>query len=190
MSGSLKTLETPARTRGKTPLEQAQEQFDRAAHRLGLGPATTQSSASHMHAVREGGFDMNPYAILSSGIGDTEAASLSARLTRWHDAIVAHERRLRAGRGAESCDEECPHGEAQTLWAEAQATFGARAVELTFLRSRAAVRPPIQDLPPAADGMKASQTAADSRRAPPRGERRPKVLRDSADRSRSVVAEL
>ena len=80
---------------------------------------------------------MNPYLMLGSGIGTSEAASLSARLAAWHDAMVAHERRLRSGRTPDTCDDECPHVEARTLWAEALATFGPRAGELTFLRSRA-----------------------------------------------------
>ena len=82
---------------------------------------------------------MNPYVMLGSGIGTYEAASLSARLAAWHDAMVAHERRLRSGRMADRCDDECPHVEARTLWAEALAAFGGRAGELTFLRSRAIV---------------------------------------------------
>jgi len=80
--------------------------------------------------------DMNPYAILGTGIGTTEAASLCARLTAWHDQMVAHERRLRAGRTSDVCDEDCPHVEARALWAEALAIFGPRAGELAFLRSR------------------------------------------------------
>lgn len=80
---------------------------------------------------------MNPYAMLSSSIGTSEAASLGARLSAWHDAMVAHERRLRSGNTGVRCDDECPHAEALTLWREALATFGARANELTFLRSRA-----------------------------------------------------
>ena len=80
---------------------------------------------------------MSPYAILGSGVGTNEAAALCARLTAWHDAMVAHERRLRTARTTDTCDEECPHDEARTLWAEALATLGPRASELTFLRSRA-----------------------------------------------------
>ena len=80
---------------------------------------------------------MNPYVMLGSGIGTSEATSLTARLAAWHDAMVAHERRIRTGRTADTCDDECPHVEARTLWAEALATFGARAGELIFLRSRA-----------------------------------------------------
>jgi hypothetical protein len=80
---------------------------------------------------------MNPYLILSSGSGTNEAAALSARLSAWHDDMVAHERRLGAGRARDTCGDECPHAEARTLWSEAVVTFGSRAQELTFLRTRA-----------------------------------------------------
>ena len=80
---------------------------------------------------------MNPYTILSSSLGTHEAAALGARMTAWHDAMVAHERRLRAGTTSDACDDECPHGEARALWSEAVALFGARLQELTFLRSLA-----------------------------------------------------
>ena len=93
-----------------------------------------------MRAAREGGCDVNPYTILSSGLGTDEASALSARLSAWHDTMVAHERRLRTGATSDSCDDECPHAEARTLWSEAVATFGARARELTFLRSRAGTK--------------------------------------------------
>jgi len=79
---------------------------------------------------------MNPYTMLSSGLDTHEAAVLSARLSAWHDAMVAHERRLRVGATTDACDDECPHAEARVLWAEAVAVFGARAHELAFLRSR------------------------------------------------------
>jgi hypothetical protein len=80
---------------------------------------------------------MNPYLMLGSGLGTNEATSLSARLSAWHDAMVAHERRLRTGRTTDVCDDECPHAEAPGLWSEALAIFGFRAHELAFLRSRA-----------------------------------------------------
>ena len=80
---------------------------------------------------------MNPYVMLGSGLGTNEATALSARLSAWHDSMVAHERRLRTGTTGDSCDDECPHAEARALWSEAVATFGSRANELTFLRSRA-----------------------------------------------------
>jgi hypothetical protein len=80
---------------------------------------------------------MNPYTFLSSGLDTRDAADLSARLSAWHDAMVAHERRLRRGPAGHACDDECPHAEARALWSEAVATFGERAHDLTFLRSRA-----------------------------------------------------
>ena len=88
-------------------------------------------------ATRKDGAEMSPYAILGSSVGTAEAAALCVRLTAWHDAMVAHERRLRTGRTADACDDECPHDEARTLWTEALTTLGPRASELTFLRSRA-----------------------------------------------------
>ena len=80
---------------------------------------------------------MTPYTILSSGLGTHEATDLSARLSAWHDSMVAHERRLRAGTTSDVCDDECPHADARRLWAEAVAIFGPRSQNLTFLRSRA-----------------------------------------------------
>lgn len=80
---------------------------------------------------------MNPYLMLGSNLGTNEAIAMSARLSAWHDAMVAHERRLRAGTTSDVCDDECPHAEARSLWADAVATFGSRAEELRFLRSRA-----------------------------------------------------
>jgi hypothetical protein len=80
---------------------------------------------------------MNPYTILTSGLGTREATELRSRLSAWHDAMVAHERRLRAGTTSDACDDECPHADARALWREAVDAFGTRAQELTFLRSRA-----------------------------------------------------
>ena len=40
---------------------------------------------------------MNPYTLLGSALGTTAAVSLAQRLAAWHDAMVTHERRLRAG---------------------------------------------------------------------------------------------
>jgi hypothetical protein len=82
---------------------------------------------------------MNPYATLASGCGESGSSAFAARLAAWHDAMVAHERRLRAGRPGDACDDECPHVEARTLWAEALAAFGDRAYYLSFLRSCATV---------------------------------------------------
>lgn len=88
---------------------------------------------------------MNPYAILASSIGTTEAAFLCARLTAWHDAMVAHQRRLRTSRRSDVCDDECPHVEAPSLWREAVALFGARAARLAFLRSHGTSHAPSID---------------------------------------------
>jgi hypothetical protein len=64
---------------------------------------------------------MNLYSMVGSGNGTSEAAVLSVRLATWHDAMVGHERKIRAGR-EEPCDEECPHAEARVLWVEALET--------------------------------------------------------------------
>jgi hypothetical protein len=80
---------------------------------------------------------MNPYAMLGSAVGTNDASSLGVRLSSWHDAMVAHERRLRMNKDGDGCDDECPHAEAGALWSEAVTTFGPRANELTFLRARA-----------------------------------------------------
>lgn len=80
---------------------------------------------------------MNPYTILSSGLGTPQGIALSARLSAWHDAMVAHERRLQSRLTGDVCDDECPHAEARALWSEAVETFGPRAQKLVFLRSRA-----------------------------------------------------
>lgn len=85
---------------------------------------------------------MTPYAKLAVGISTSTSSALAARLASWHDAMVVHERRLRTGRTGDVCDDECPHGEARTLWAEALEAFGDRAHELSFLRSRATTPAP------------------------------------------------
>ena len=110
---------------------------------------------------------MNPYVVLGTGIGTSEAASLSGRLATWHDAMVTHERALRAGRSGVACDDECPHVEAGMLWSEAVSTYGERAPELAFLRSRAtgAMRPAPDAVPPvSASSMKVADHARPSRR--------------------------
>jgi hypothetical protein len=83
---------------------------------------------------------MNPYTIAGFATSSREPAALSTRLSAWHDAMVEHERRLRVSTPSDGCDDDCPHAEARALWLEAVAAFGARANELTFLRSRARIR--------------------------------------------------
>ena len=136
---------------------------------------------------------MNPYVMLGSGIGTSEAASLSARLAAWHDAMVAHERRLRTGRTADTCDEDCPHVEARTLWAEALATFGSRAGELTFLRSRAigAARQSEELIaPPETMSEAADIVPRPSRTLHSATARRSKSVTGSSEQSRPSTAEL
>ena len=136
---------------------------------------------------------MNPYVMLGSGMGTSEAASLSARLAAWHDAMVAHERRLRTGRTAHNCDDECPHVEARTLWAEALATFGARAGELTFLRSRAigALRQSEELIAPSgtmSEGADIAQRPSRTLQSAPA--RRSKPVAGPSEQSRPSTAEL
>lgn len=80
---------------------------------------------------------MNPYAMVGSALDTNEVTSLRARLMAWHDAMVAHERRLKSTGAADICHDECPHVSAAMLWAEALTLLGSEANELTFLRSRA-----------------------------------------------------
>jgi hypothetical protein len=135
---------------------------------------------------------MNPYSLVGSGNGRLEAAALSARLTAWHDAMVAHERKIRAGR-EEVCDEECAHADARTLWVEALEVFGDRAQELTFLRSRAGVESKTsEELVASADVL--SEAADRGRHSNGSGHkavaRRSKVFVDSSERPRTTTAEL
>jgi hypothetical protein len=84
---------------------------------------------------------MNQYFTLGSRFGTAEAATLSTRLAAWHDAMVRHERDIRAARTDDLCDEECAHAEAPELWAEALQVFGDRTQELTFLQTHAQQSP-------------------------------------------------
>ena len=133
---------------------------------------------------------MSPYAILGSSVGTAEAAALCLRVTAWHDAMVAHERRLRTGRTTDACDDECPHDEARTLWTEALATLGPRASELTFLRSRA------NDVSPSPPEVAATTTivsvAADgtSRTSRKRSVQRPEPAVTSTARTQVEQGEL
>ena len=136
---------------------------------------------------------MNLYTMVGSGLGTAEATALSARLATWHDAMVAHERKIRAGRADAVCDEECPHAEARTLWVEALEVFGDRAQDLTFLRSRATVGSELSaEL--VASGNVVSNAADRSRRSSGSGQRaaaRPaKLFAGSSEQSRTATAEL
>ena len=136
---------------------------------------------------------MNVYTMLGSGLGTAEATALSARLATWHDAMVAHERKVQAGRADAACDEECPHADARMLWIEAREIFGERAQELTFLRSRAtAASEPAAEVSAASDER--SEAVHRGRRSTDSGHqavaRQSTVFVDSSEGPRTVTAEL
>jgi hypothetical protein len=76
---------------------------------------------------------MNVYKSLGHGVGSPEALALAARLSAWHDAMVAHQRPADTSR-VTRCDAECPHADATSLWHEAVDIFGDEAEQLEFLR--------------------------------------------------------
>jgi hypothetical protein len=76
---------------------------------------------------------MNVYRILGDYVGSSEARELAEQLVAWHDAMVKHLRLVGTRRGT-ACADDCPHEEAALLWSAAQATFGKRAADLSFLR--------------------------------------------------------
>ena len=136
---------------------------------------------------------MNMYTLVGSALGTAEATALSARLAAWHDAMVAHDRKIRVGRTDAVCDEECPHAEARALWIKALEVFGDRAQELTFLRSRAtAAAGPDEEVVVSADVL--SEAADRGPRSNGSGHtvatRRAKLFADSFDGSRTTTAEL
>jgi hypothetical protein len=136
---------------------------------------------------------MNLYTMVGSGNGTPEAEALSGRLETWHDAMVAHERKIRAGRADAVCDEECPHAEARTLWIEALNVFGDRAQELTFLASRAkAAAAAAEELVTSADVLseaadRGPRSNGSSHKGAPG---RSKLFAGSSERPRTATAEL
>ena len=80
------------------------------------------------------GVTMSLYQSIATGVGTREALALAHRLAAWHDAMVMHRRR--GGDAANSsCDVDCPHKQAESLWLEALKVYGERAREFAFLRS-------------------------------------------------------
>ena len=135
---------------------------------------------------------MNLYTMVGSGNGTAEATALSGRLATWHDAMVAHERKIRAGR-EQVCDDECPHADARALWVEALEIFGVRALELTFLRSRATVASePSEQLVASVDVVfEAADRGRHSNGSGPKAvARRSKLFVGSSERSRTAAGEL
>src|SRR5688572_11079189 len=76
---------------------------------------------------------MNVYKSIGYAVGTPEALALAARLSAWHDAMVAHQRPADTARGIR-CDEDCPHAEARSLWREVVDLFGDYAEQMGFLR--------------------------------------------------------
>lgn len=74
---------------------------------------------------------LDVYRLLANQVGTADADELSQELSRWHDAMVLHERA--------SCAEpdDCPHADARELWAAARRVFGDQAETLVFLRASA-----------------------------------------------------
>lgn len=77
---------------------------------------------------------MSLYRSVATAVGTREALDLAQRLAVWHDAMVMHRRRAGDEAGP-SCDADCPHEQAESLWLEALEVYGDRARELAFLRS-------------------------------------------------------
>jgi hypothetical protein len=80
---------------------------------------------------------MSLYRSVANAVGTREALELAQRLAAWHDAMVMHRRRAQRAEDAASlsCDVDCPHEQAESLWLEAVDAYGERAHEFAFLRS-------------------------------------------------------
>ncbi|MFO7301188.1 MAG: hypothetical protein DIU54_002105 [Acidobacteriota bacterium] len=76
---------------------------------------------------------LDVYRVVAGRVGSPDAEELADELSRWHKAMVLHERL------ATDCDEdeECPHSEARELWNEARRIFGEEAENLVFLKNSA-----------------------------------------------------
>ena len=86
---------------------------------------------------------LDVYRQVAHRIGTHEALALAHDLRAWHDAMVSHQRTLaRLGSSRPLCgdDDECAHGLARELWAQARVVLGAEAEALTFLRESAGQR--------------------------------------------------
>jgi hypothetical protein len=76
---------------------------------------------------------MSLYRSMATAVGTRHALELAHRLAAWHDAMVIHRRRAGDAAGP-SCDVDCPHEQAESLWLEAVDVYGERAHEFAFLR--------------------------------------------------------
>jgi hypothetical protein len=76
---------------------------------------------------------VNMYRILGDLAATTEARDLAEQLVAWHDSMVKHLRVI--DRRGTACGDDCPHVQAQALWAEASEVFGRDAGRLVFLQA-------------------------------------------------------
>jgi len=77
---------------------------------------------------------MRVYQAVAAAVGTREALELARRLTLWHDAMVIH-RRHTGDEASPSCEVDCPHEQAESLWLDAVDAYGERAQEFAFLRT-------------------------------------------------------
>ena len=77
---------------------------------------------------------MGLYRSIATAVGTREALDLAHRLSVWHDAMVMHRRRAGDEAGP-SCDVDCPHEQAESLWLEALEVYGDRAGDFALLRT-------------------------------------------------------
>jgi hypothetical protein len=87
------------------------------------------------------------YRSTATAVGTREALELAHRLAAWHDAMVVHRRRAGDEAGP-SCDVDCPHEQAESLWLEALEVYGERAREFAFLRAFGGSSPHQQNVGP------------------------------------------
>jgi len=87
------------------------------------------------------------YRSIATAVGTREALDLAHRLAVWHDAMVMHRRRA-GNEAGPSCDVDCPHEQAESLWLEAVEVYGERAREFAFLRTFGGVSSQQQNVGP------------------------------------------
>ncbi len=74
-------------------------------------------------------------ALLTGAQASMEARELAGQLSRWHDAMVLHQRQVRRVGAGAACSTECPCAVAARLWREARRLLGPLAGRLEVLRA-------------------------------------------------------
>ena len=93
------------------------------------------------------GVTMSLSRSIATAVGTREAPDLAHRLAVWHDAMVMHRRRAGDEAGP-SCDVDCPHEQAESLWLEVLEVHSERAREFAFLRTFAGISSHQQNVGP------------------------------------------